>query len=165
MAEYSHGGPAPGYDGCTGRFRKAGIHFDQVAGRLGGWARPAAAGDGRHRPAVALSAATASQAPRSLRLTGWYVRLERHDPAAHRHRHYSLYFEPTLWHPAGALGARWGRVPGFGPHPGYTRTGAPQGLSPAQARVAAQKLIARKQRRGYQVVARGQLYVHTVPDR
>ena len=34
-----------------------------------------------------------------------------------------------------------------------------------QAMPAAQKLIARKQRRGYQVVARGQLYVHTVPDR
>ena len=100
-----------------------------------------------------------------MRITGWYIRLERHDPAANRHRHYSLYFEPTLWHPAGALVLRWGRVSGFGRHTGYTRTGAPQGLPDPQARAVARKLISTKQRRGYQVVAQGQLYVPTVPDR
>ena len=98
-----------------------------------------------------------------MRITGWYVRLEWHDPADNRHRHYSLYFEPTLWHPRGALVLRWGRVSGFGKHTGYTRTGAPQGLAAAPARAAAQKLITAKQRRGYQVVAQGQLYVATVP--
>ena len=98
-----------------------------------------------------------------MRITGWYVRLERHDPAANRHRHYSLYFEPTLWHPTGALVLRWGRVPGFGNRTGYTRTGAPRGLPDTQARAAAHKLITAKQRRGYQLVAQGQLYVDTVP--
>ena len=98
-----------------------------------------------------------------MRITGWYVRLERHDPEANRHRHYSLYFEPTLWHPRGALVLRWGRVSGFGSHSGYTRTGAPRGLPDTQARAAVQKLITAKQRRGYQLVAQGQLYVDTVP--
>ena len=74
-----------------------------------------------------------------MRITGWYVRLERHDPEANRHRHYSLYFEPTLWHPRGALVLRWGRVSGFGSHSGYTRTGAPRGLPDTQARAAVQK--------------------------
>ena len=100
-----------------------------------------------------------------MRITGWYVRLEWHDPADNRHRHYSLYFEPTLWHPTGALVLRWGRVSGFGSHTGYTRTGAPQGLAAAPARAAAHTLITAKQRRGYQVVAQGQLYVDTVPAR
>ncbi len=94
-----------------------------------------------------------------MHITGWYVRLERHDPAANRHRHYSLYFEPTLWYPTGALVQRWGRVSGFGRHSGYTRTGAPRGLPAPQARAAARKLITAKQRRGYQVVDQGQLYV------
>ena len=98
-----------------------------------------------------------------MRITGGYVRLERHDPAANRHRHYSLYFEPTLWHPRGALVQRWGRVSGFGKRTGYTRTGAPRGLAAAPARAAAHKLITAKPRRGYQVVAQGQLYVDTVP--
>ena len=66
-----------------------------------------------------------------MRITGWYIRLERHDARANRHRHYSLYFGLTLWHPRGTLVPRWGRVPGFGSHTGYTRTGAPQGRHPA----------------------------------
>ena len=98
-----------------------------------------------------------------MRITGWYVRLEWHDPTDNRHRHYSLYFEPTLWYPRGALVLRWGRVSGFGSHTGYTRTGAPRGLAAAPARAAAHTLITAKQRRGYQVVAQGQLYVDTVP--
>ena len=93
------------------------------------------------------------------------MRLERHDPAANRHRHYSLYFEPTLWYSTGALVQRWGRVSGFGRHTGYTRTGAPRGLAAAPARAAAHTLITAKQRRRYQVVAQGQLCVDTVPAR
>ena len=100
-----------------------------------------------------------------MRITGGYVRLERHDPAANRHRHYSLSFEPTLWHPRGALVQRWGRVSGFGNRTGYTRTGAPRGLAAAPARAAAHTLITAKPRRGYHLVDQGQLYVATVPAR
>ena len=42
-----------------------------------------------------------------MRTTGWYVPFEGHDPADNRNRHYSHYFEPTLWHPTGPA-----------PHPG-----------------------------------------------
>ena len=123
-----------------------------MIGRLGDWAGPVAvSGPNREYQLEGVSCRRTSprlvlhpfanapylRNPSPLRITGGYVRLERHDPAANRHRHYSLYFEPTLWHPRGALVLRWGRVSGFGNRTGYTRTGAPRGLDAAPARAAA----------------------------
>ncbi len=40
---------------------------------------------------------------------GWYIRLENHNAKTNRHRHYTVSWEPTLWHPDRVLG----RVSGY----------------------------------------------------
>ncbi len=90
--------------------------------------------------------------------SGLYIRLEHHDIKTKRHRHYTVSWEPTLWHPDEALVHRWGRVASFD-RTAYNKTLAePRGLPTSQARDNALGIIDSKQRRGYQFVRCGRMY-------
>ena len=77
----------------------------------------------------------------------WSLRLERIVPACNCRRHWSVSREPTLFHPAGALVRRWGRIGA------WTRTAAAQPLDAEPALELARTLALAKLRRGYTVAA------------
>ena len=111
-------------------------------------------------PLTGAEVQTASQPPRRRRgavaaeeipveLTTFvsYLRLESHDPAQNRHLFYVLERRPSLWEDHAVL-VRWGRHGTAGHTRGLLCRDQPE----AQAAIA--RLIGRRLRRGYQVVAR-----------
>ena len=78
----------------------------------------------------------------------WQIRLHRREPQRNVQRHYSIAWEPCLFHPAGALVRRWGRIGS------YTRVRAPEPCAAAhRAQERGAALLQQRLRRGYRIIA------------